>query len=185
MSIDAAWAPHVQQDVFRILLEATAHPGRLFELPGKQSGLHQAMALLATLVDGAVTLHDRTRSLDRRAWNFLQAEEAGPEAARFILDQGSRTPDFTPCLGELESPETGATLVLLVSSLGRGPLRLLLEGPGIETRQELCLDGMSPAWVQAREGWNHAFPLGVDMYVLDDARICGLPRTTRIINQDR
>lgn len=181
MSIEKAWTPEVQQSVFRVLLESTSRPGKVFELPRNHSGLNPVLAVLATLVDGAVSLHDRTNTLEKRVWNFLQARPEAPEKANFILASGSSSPDFSPCLGSLESPEKGATLVITVDALGDGPLSLDLRGPGIQSRHGLNLGGLATGWLKLREAWNGSFPKGVDMILVDDLRTCVLPRTTQLV----
>jgi len=180
MSIEKAWTPEVQQSVFRVLLESTSRPGKVLELLTNVSGLTPVLGVLATLVDGAVSLHDRTKTLEKRVWSFLQARPECPEKAHFILASGSSPPDFSPCLGSLESPETGATLVITVDSLGYGPLSLVLQGPGIQTRHLLSLGGLATEWLETRQAWNRSLPLGVDMVLVDDLRVCALPRTTHL-----
>ncbi len=180
MSIDALWDPGVQQAVFRLLLEATSRPGRIYALPPILDGASAFIAILSTLVDRGVTLHDGTRELRQREHNFLQAVYAEAETANFILASGVNPPDFKPAIGSLESPETGATLILTVAALGQGQMHVSCTGPGIEDRHIFQVQGLHPEWIQAREKWNAWFPLGVDIYLVDATQVCALPRTTCI-----
>ena len=180
MSIDSLWDPGVQQAVFRLLLEATSRPGRIYELSPVLDDTPAFMAILATLVDKGATLHDGTRGLRQREHNILQAvpEEVGK--ANFILASGAQPPEFKPAIGSLESPETGATLILTVAALGQGEMHMSCTGPGIEDRHTFHVQGLHPGWIQARKKWNTWFPLGVDIYLVDATQVCALPRTTCI-----
>lgn len=180
MSIDILWDPEVQQGVFRILLEATSRPGRIYNLPPSLDDCPGFLAVLAALVDNTVSLHDVTRGLSQREWNFLQARQEPVDTADFILASGAERPEFTPAVGSLESPEKGATLIVAVARLGRGSQRISCTGPGIEDRHTFQVQGVCPQWIQVREKWNAWFPLGVDMYLVDHSQILALPRTTSI-----
>jgi alpha-D-ribose 1-methylphosphonate 5-triphosphate synthase subunit PhnH len=136
------------------------------------------MAILATLVDKGATLHDGTRGLRQREHNVLQAVPGEAEKANFILASGAQPPDFEPAIGSLESPETGATLILTVAALGQGEMHMSCTGPGIKDRHTFHVQDLHPGWIQARKKWNTWFPLGVDMYLVDATQVCALPRTT-------
>jgi alpha-D-ribose 1-methylphosphonate 5-triphosphate synthase subunit PhnH len=172
-----AWLPAVQQRVFRRLLDCYARPGRIATLPGAGSGA--LLGVLATLLDGETGLADPHRLIDAADWPKLQARRASAERAAFVIADGACAPDFAPCLGTLESPEHGATLLLVVAALGMGQ-RLRLSGAGIDARSELSVTGLHPNWIVARAEWVAAFPLGVDMILCDGARFAALPRTTHI-----
>ncbi|MFW5819557.1 MAG: phosphonate C-P lyase system protein PhnH [Desulfovermiculus sp.] len=180
MSIDTLWDPEVQQGVFRILLEATARPGRIYNLPPSLDDCPGFLAVLAALVDNTVSLHDATRGLSQREWNFLQARQERADTAGFILSSGAEGPEFAPAVGSLECPERGATVIVAVAILGRGSQRISCTGPGIEDKHTFQVQGMCPRWIQVREKWNAWFPLGVDMYLVDHCQVLALPRTTSI-----
>ncbi|MDO9143949.1 MAG: phosphonate C-P lyase system protein PhnH [Rhodoferax sp.] len=168
-----AWgAPH-QQTVFRQLMRAFSFPGRLETLSDGEA-LTQT---LATLVDREATLADPQNLLDTLTLKRLQARMTAPELAQFIVADGSVPPRFEPCLGTLESPEGGATILLWVTALGEGaPWQLT--GPGIATTQALAITGLDPAWLEHRQVWNEGFPLGVDLILIDANHVVALPRTT-------
>lgn len=180
MSIDTLWDPRVQQAVFRLLLEATSRPGRIYALPPVLGDAPAFIAVLSTLVDKGVTLHDQTRGLSQREQNFLQAVQGQPETANFILASGGQPPEFNPNIGSLESPETGATLIVTIAALGQGQMHMTCTGPGIEDRHRFQVQGLHPGWIQARKNWNAWFPLGVDICLVDATQVCALPRTTCI-----
>ncbi|WP_367025716.1 phosphonate C-P lyase system protein PhnH [Methylococcus sp. ANG] len=182
MTIEAHFLPATQQALFRCLLDAMTRPGTVHEAADLIERGELYRAVLAVLVDGAVTLGDASGSLPQSDWPFLEAREVTPEQADFVLCDGARGPDFEPRVGDLPNPERGATLVLRVARVGEGPLRLQLSGPGVEHRRELAVSGLVPAWIEARRGWNAAFPLGVDWILADSERLVALPRTTRVVH---
>nr|WP_315170841.1 phosphonate C-P lyase system protein PhnH [uncultured Limnohabitans sp.] len=174
MSADLqAWSSPRQQTVFRQLLSAFSFPGRIETLT-EGDALTQT---LATLVDREATLADPQNLLNDLTRQRLQARMTGPERAQFIVADGSLSPIFEPSLGTLESPEQSATILLKVTSLGKGAC-WHLTGPGIATTQTLAIAGLDPAWLVRRQVWNEGFPLGVDLILMDETRVVALPRTT-------
>jgi alpha-D-ribose 1-methylphosphonate 5-triphosphate synthase subunit PhnH len=175
----------MQQLLFRALLRGFSYPG--------QVGSHEAsapmtwLALLAALSDGEMSLADPHGLIAAELWPLLEACPGTPEQAAFIVADGARAQDFQPRLGTLESPETGATLLLRVAGLGEaahGGVRLDLTGPGIRDVTELAVSGLHPSWLMARAEWTAAFPLGVDLILCDRCRFAALPRTTLIQMKD-
>lgn len=167
------WSAGHQQTVYRHLLRAFSFPGRTEKL-GDGCALTQ---VLATLVDHEVPLADPHNLVGELTRQRLQACITAPEHAQFIVADGSTPPTWEPRQGSLESPEQGATILLQVSSLGEGP-QWSLEGPGIETRVSLAIGGLDAVWMTRRTAWNAAFPMGVDLILIDAERIAALPRTT-------
>ena len=168
-----AWGASRQQTVFRQLMRAFSFPGRIQTLTEGEA-LTQT---LATLVDREATLADPQDLLDARTLKRLQARMTAPELAQFIVADGSVPPLFEPCLGTLESPEGGATILLWVNALGEGA-QWQLTGPGIATTQALAISGLDSAWLARRQDWNEGFPLGVDLILVDTNSVVALPRTT-------
>lgn len=178
MTIDPIWSAETQQRVFRRLLTAMARPGISSDLSDLLDSEPACKAVLATLVDGMAPLSDPNQMLDERAWQFLQATACTPEKAAFIIAQGGYEPNFEPALGTLDSPEYGATIILSVARVGGGSQCLSCSGPGIETTQDLYVEGLNLEWLQRRRSWNAYFPLGVDFLMADPCRVAALPRTT-------
>lgn len=171
------WQPQAQQVAFRQLLSAFSYPGRQVTIEGG------VLQVLATLVDTSTSLADPEELLDADQRRRLGATDSVPEQAQFILMPGHRTASFIPSLGTLESPEQGATLVLLVEALDAGD-ELMLTGPGIATTQPLQVRGVHPDWWQQRRRWNAAFPIGVEMILVSDDRAVAIPRTTIVTGAD-
>jgi len=61
-----------------------------------------------------------------------------------------------------------------------GGMRLKLTGPGIKEVTYVNVDGLNPAWIESRNEWVSAFPLGVEMILSDANQFVALPRSTRI-----
>lgn len=173
------WTPPVQQRNYRALLEAMARPGTR-QLLQTQDEQHSSLAVLATLLDGEVSLADPWQRLSDQDWRLLQAVKEDAAKADFVLCDGSQVPDWTPKLGTLPSPERSATLVIAVASLQGGELALRLQGPGIETSCEIAIEGLHADWIDLRAQWTCAFPLGVDLILVDRQGALALPRTCKV-----
>lgn len=180
MKTERIWQADTQQRVFRELVEAFSRPGETRDLMPWLDGATAQRAGLAALMDGETTLADPHARFGAADWPLLQARREPPETARYVVADGRRAPDFQPALGTLESPESGATLLIELTAVGSGPLALELAGPGIDGRRELRLDGLHSDWLLRRADWSAGFPLGVDMLLTDATRIVALPRTVRV-----
>jgi alpha-D-ribose 1-methylphosphonate 5-triphosphate synthase subunit PhnH len=179
MKIDPLWQPAIQQQVFRHVLDAFSRPGTIIDL-SDLIGTHTAdMAVLAALLDRQVSLADPANLLDERLWALMQAQQVSCDVAQFILAEGAVHPEFEPHLGTLESPESGATVVVRVKHLeDNGDIEL--RGPGIEKSHRIQAIGLATEWIKQREQWVYAFPMGVDMVLTDATSLLVIPRSTRI-----
>lgn len=177
---ESIWQADVQQCVFREMVKAFSRPGDIREIGDCIDGAVAQRAMLATLMDGEMTLADPHGQIAPADWPLLQARPAASEHARYVVANGSRAPDFAPALGSLESPEFGATVLIQVERLGQGEVSLELAGPGINGQRQLRLTGLHPDWLMRRADWVGCFPLGVDLLLSDTQRIVALPRTTQI-----
>lgn len=179
------------QATFRAALQALANPGRIQQLDvacGVPPGLSPAMAamLLALAdIDAPVWLPAR---VDEGVRGFLRFHCAcplvdDPAQARFIaVPAGCAAPALDRCdAGDPAYPDRSSTLLIEVDALGAG-VPLTLAGPGIRDTRTLAVTGL-PAGLREQWDANHAlFPLGVDVFLTQADRICGLPRTTRMEN---
>ena len=178
------------QTVFRRVLDAMAHPGRIVTLP---SDADAPPGLGATTTAIALTLLD----FETKVW--LDPAIRGAEAERYLrfhcgcsvvdetLDAGFAIiakPRDMPRLGRFsigqdQYPDTSATLIVEVDALANaGDLRLT--GPGIKQQARINLDGL-PAWFWEDWATNHAcFPTGVDViFTCADRAMC-LPRSIKV-----
>lgn len=182
IELEAIWQAAMQQQIFRQLLSCASLPGTiadLSELLGQQRAL---IGLLATLLDHTTPLHDVDGLVSERDHHLLAAPDSPLAEARFIVANAATAPkpEFRPPLGTLSSPELGATLILQGHSLGIGQLTLKLTGPGISGQHIVALAGFDGTWFDRRAEWLTSFPLGVDLILVDAARVMVLPRTTQI-----
>ncbi|HYG44694.1 MAG TPA: phosphonate C-P lyase system protein PhnH [Bordetella sp.] len=175
------------QQTFRAALQALAHPGSIQDIaadcgvpPGLSSGM-TAMLLALADVDAPVWL---PHGVDEAVRHFLRFHCGcplvdDPSQARFAaVPAGCAAPELSRCHpGDPAYPDTSTTLLLEVESLDRGAA-MTLSGPGIATRRVLQAAGLPDGfWTQWRA--NHRiFPLGVDVFLVQGQRLCGLPRTT-------
>jgi alpha-D-ribose 1-methylphosphonate 5-triphosphate synthase subunit PhnH len=183
--IDDIWRPENQQQIFRGLLSAMARPGEVFSLEPALGGAAAYLAILATLVDGRAPYSDPHELLDPRARRLLEAPRVDGADASFVIVRGKGDPSgLSVRLGDLDAPEEGATLVVVVERIGdggdRSELTMDWRGPGIPASVTVGVDGLDPRWLESRARWNRHFPMGVDMFVADERRVAGLPRTTRV-----
>lgn len=169
------WHPSTQQALFRNLLKAFSYPGESVWLADSDS----AVAILATLVDAETTLADPHQLLSDLTKTRLNAHLTDPERAGYVIVRGDLEPGFAPQLGSLESPETGATVVVVVNSLVDGPC-WQLSGPGIRQSRRIRIGCLDESWLNARNNWCSGFPLGVDLILTDQHHCLALPRTTLI-----
>lgn len=200
---------HGSQAVFRHVLQALSHPGRVVEVscdaevpvwandPVGDPVPSASAAVLLALLD-----------TDTRLW--LSPSLAGSAVAtwlRFhtgcvVVEQSAQAQfvwaaslDEMPaldglCLGTDASPEKAVTCVVdvptLVSTTADDESAWALSGPGIRGQAWLAVGGV-PAEVFARflalRAASHAmFPRGVDVLLTAPDRVVGLPRTTRVIS---
>lgn len=173
------------QRVFRCLLQATAGPGKLFALPPTVAGALEAVAL--TLLDHEVAfcaVGAEAEEAKQRIAGATGARIVPAYRADFALISGGDSGGAMVQLGRgtLERPESGATAIYAVQELsGGGPLTLKLSGPGVPGERRLGVEGLPAAEVRAIRESRADYPLGVDVYLVDEAgRVASLPRSTRL-----
>ena len=187
VELPAVWQDVVQQQIFRQLLSCISFPGTFADLSYYLQGSNALIGVLATLLDNTVTLHDAHGLIDRRHRRFISSPNVPASEARFIIADGAISPDadIIPNLGTLDSPEFGATVILQGEEIGSGELILNLSGPGISSKNQkptqLLVKGFHQDWFARRQQWVSAFPLGIDMVLVDNTKVVMIPRTTHVI----
>ncbi|HKW94142.1 MAG TPA: phosphonate C-P lyase system protein PhnH [Methylomirabilota bacterium] len=182
------------QRIFRTLLEATAHPGRILavdgplpdeELPPRWP-LHAATtAVCLTLLDFETPLWLDPAARTPEVTAYLRFHCSCPivddqTAARFaVVAHAPGVPGlgtFDP--GTEEYPDRSATVIVQARTLSAAGRRLT--GPGIESVAYLEAEGL-PARFWEDLQINHArFPRGVDVLLTAGRAVAALPRTTRV-----
>jgi alpha-D-ribose 1-methylphosphonate 5-triphosphate synthase subunit PhnH len=181
---------HGSQTAFRALMDALANPGLAQPLGGATApaGLAPGLAAIAL----AMCDHDTLVWLDPalvqnaaiEAWLRFQTGApltADPSRAAFALVSGaSRLPPLDQfALGTAEYPDRSTTMALSLPALTGGQ-PLTLRGPGIQHTRTISPTGL-PADFLAQWTANRAlFPRGIDLLLVADDQVIGLPRTTRI-----
>jgi len=180
---------HDSQRLFRAVLEAFSHPGRIVRLPDPPPAAAPlscaTTAFLLTLIDRDTPLW-LAPAFDTPAVRDLVRFHTGAAIARQPADAlfAVLSPEGTPPIdsfpiGTDPYPDRSATLVIELPSLTGGPERHW-RGPGIEDRQAVALPGLADSfWTQ----WaaNRAlFPCGVDLVFAAGSDLLALPRSIAV-----
>lgn len=157
---------------FEALMWALARPGSVQALPAPgMAGIAEALVDRECRVFcDDVALGMQVGALGATAVPLLLADHAflsGLDAARLAQ----------VAMGSDLYPDTGAT-VFAPARIGAGQ-GLRLTGPGIATFADVRVDGPDPA-VWALRAARCRYPAGFDLFLLDGARVVGLPRSTTI-----
>ena len=176
------------QAVFRAILDATTHPGRIIKMPEQHLPLNQAdLSKAATAV--ALTLLD----LDTPVW-LDAALTGGRDFLRFhcgspVVDSPNQSrfafaaaPIHLPALaafdlGTVQFPERSTTVVLEVPQLDNAD-GATLHGPGIESTEHIRIVGLPTDFWSSRASLVPLFPLGIDLIFTCGAKLAAIPRTT-------
>lgn len=176
--------------VFRTILDAMAHPGRIYDLPldiPAPAGLNRsATAFLLAMadMDTAIWLSADCASDGANAhlkFHCGSPISADASAADFAVAKLGDDLGFITDLavGNAEYPDQSATLILMVEDIS-DKADMILRGPGIKDNQSLSVPGLPAAFHAWRSENHHLFPCGVDVVFAADRKIAALPRTTRI-----
>lgn len=178
------------QRIFRAVLDAMTHPGRVITVPERPeppAPLHPAAtAICLALVDMDTPLWldapARTPSvLGGLRFHCGCPIVEDPADARFaVIIDAARMPPLTMfAAGSDEYPDRSATVLVQVAGLRAGAGKRLW-GPGIPGERRLAVDGLPERfWGELRD--NHGrFPRGIDVVLVANEVIAALPRTTRV-----
>ena len=179
------------QTTFRAVMDALANPGtarKLVTLASIGSYLSPELAsIVLTLTDHdtSIWLDDVLRA-DQAVLDFVSFHTGAPvvtepDKAAFAfatsVDHLPRLDQFN--LGTQEYPDRSTTIVLAVPALSGGP-DILLRGPGVNDHLNCSPSGLPgdllAQWAENRE----LFPRGIDLLLVADGQVLGLPRSTRI-----
>ena len=181
------------QAAFRSVLDAMARPGTIHPIatesaPSPLSAGAAAIALALCDHDTPVWLDATLRSAPVLEWLRFHCGSPvvdAPSDAAFAFVQSAtdlRLADFN--IGTSDYPDRSTTIVMQVASVNSGA-GLTLTGPGIADRRTLHVDGL-PADFHVQLTANRAhFPCGVDLLLIADSEMAALPRSVRLINEDK
>ncbi len=171
------------QAVFRTVLDAMAHPGRILPLVADPSPPHPlyatTAAVLLTLADYETPVWLNSVFAGAAAYVRFHTGAhicANERDAVFAVSTSAALPDFGAFKqGNAEYPDRSTTII--VQSERLAPAGLTLCGPGISGTVQF---GFSPAPgdIAARICANRElFPLGIDLIVTDAMSVAALPRS--------
>jgi alpha-D-ribose 1-methylphosphonate 5-triphosphate synthase subunit PhnH len=179
------------QSTFRVILEAMSRPGRAVKIPVQAGGPPAWPGSLSALV---LTLCD----MDTPLW--LDASANTPEALRFlrfhcgcpVVAEPARA-DFAVmlgaqdmicleefALGSAEYPEKSCTVLLYSPLIGQGGEALRIHGPGVEGESQMPRSWLPNNFVEQWLVNGGLFPRGVDVILVGNDAIVGLPRTLKL-----
>lgn len=178
------------QTAFRAIMDVLANPGTAQDLvtPGATNTLlsGELVSVLLTLSDHDTTiwLSDSLRSLAVRTFIGFHAgapitDEPGRAAFAFAASAAElpRLEQFN--LGTQEFPDRSTTIVLAVEALSGGE-QLIIRGPGIRDHGHISPIGLPGDFVAQWAANRELFPRGIDLLLVADGQVMGLPRSTRI-----
>jgi alpha-D-ribose 1-methylphosphonate 5-triphosphate synthase subunit PhnH len=180
------------QAVFRAVMDAMAHPGRVNRLAALPAGWPAplnagaaAVALCLADFETPVWLDEAARDSDAAAW--LRFHTGAPitgdsrEAAFAVVTDTRNVPDFQAFApGSLDYPDRSTTFILQVEAFGGGAARVLA-GPGIKDTAAFSASPL-PDDFDARLAANRALaPRGVDFIFVSSSAVAALPRSTRLV----
>ncbi len=175
---------------FRVIMNAMAHPGRVYELPALLQvprPLYPATAVVClTLLDLETSLWMDQTASSEAVKSYLRFHCGCPiskdrgEADYAIIADGRMPPELNRFrCGDPSYPEQSATVIIQVELLSNTQ-GVNLEGPGIESEIRLQVVGVSDSLWPDIKANNQQFPLGVDVLLVSPASICCLPRTVQV-----
>ncbi|HKZ04001.1 MAG TPA: phosphonate C-P lyase system protein PhnH [Methylomirabilota bacterium] len=177
------------QRVFRGVLDAMAHPGRVVALAGTPQPPAPlgpgAAAICLTLLDYETPLWVAPAARVAEVLDYLRFHCGAPivgdpaDAAFAVVPAGELPPLEAFAQGSDAYPDRSATLIVEVAGLAGGTGRRL-RGPGIDGERRLHVRG-APERLWSMLVENHArFPRGVDLLLVAGAAVVALPRTTLV-----
>lgn len=174
------------QQVFRVLLTALSEPGLTHTLNVAEplAELSQAgYSIALTLLDSstAVWLSPAFASNQIRqnlafhtGCHFVEQ----PEAAQFAFFTDTELEVLARLhVGTDRDPEFSCTAIVQKAALEGGP-ESVWSGPGIETQRVVKLDLPTQFWHLRSQ--KNQFPRGIDVLLVAQNRLLGLPRTTQV-----
>lgn len=197
-------AVHDSQQCFRLLLKAMSEPGEIVTLEMSEGfgAMHKAATqTLLSLSDNATPIWLSASHLkDAAIRENIRFHCGSPvterqNSASFAVIAEQDLADFdwnnaTFSLGCEEYPDQSTTVIVELGSLtngsdaspSKGGLTLTLSGPGIESQSVLNIGVASKAFQHFLQGRQEhfAFPLGIDLILVNDESIACLPRTTLV-----
>jgi alpha-D-ribose 1-methylphosphonate 5-triphosphate synthase subunit PhnH len=183
------------QAVFRTLLTAMSRPGSILPLavkPEAPGGLSQtAAAVCLTLLDMDTPLWLGESLRMPAVIAYLQFHCGCPvvddpaKAAFALVGKGELTPSLAIFnQGTPEYPDRSTTLIIQVEHIdSAGSVSLV--GPGIKQNAQIKVDKLPVAFWREFAAQRDAYPLGVDIFLVANGLVRGLPRSITLSAKDQ
>jgi alpha-D-ribose 1-methylphosphonate 5-triphosphate synthase subunit PhnH len=192
-SIPAGFAHPVfeSQGTFRVILEAMSRPGTVVPLPVKAAGPEGWSASMTSVV---LTLCD----MDTQVWldaacntkdalRFLRFHcgcpltDAPAEASFAVVTRQGLMPSLDEfSLGSAEYPEKSTTVLLASNLSGNSGNTVRISGPGVNGEGRIPLSWLPSGFTRMWRDNNRLFPRGVDLILIGQDQVVGLPRTLKM-----
>ena len=195
LMLDGGFADPVMQaqQGFRALMNALANPGTIQELaldltpPAPLTPELAAVLLTLCDHDTGVWLEPGLATEAVTGWlrfHIGSPLNVAPEQAQFAVLRDSNALQLNSfSLGTDIYPDRSTTIIVAVAALSGGDA-LVLKGPGIEHSIEISPLGLPGDFIDQWTENRAQFPRGVDLLLVADGAVIGLPRTTRITGKD-
>lgn len=165
------------RETFLALMSAFSYPGRIYQLPD----VDESYILIAeTLLDLETSYYSSDETLhpmlERTGGRSLP-----PEAAAYHFYPSVNEVELaamqTANFGTMLYPDEAATFVV-GCKFNEGE-KYVLHGPGIRGQQPIQISGLPNSFWELRESVCR-YPLGWDVYLVDEQQLIGLPRSARV-----
>jgi len=175
------------QEVFRLILEASANPARVVDLGKFAKKLYGnfavCLAVAFTLLDNEVSFHVcGAQNLSDEIISYTLAAEARIESADFVFvcqpEELQNAVQTAKC-GTLLNPHKSATII--ISDDGQPLIPLTLCGPGIDGSSEVFVTQTMMDAIALRDAQNYEYPQGIDfLFISGEAKLTAIPRLTKV-----
>lgn len=193
IGLDGGFAEPVRQaqSSFRTIMDALANPGTISKFADMASAYGP---LTGELVSTLLTLSDQDTPIwlsdELRQVPDVEGFVAFHTGAPMVSETGHAVFAFAGAADELPSldafnlgtqeyPDRSTTIVLGVSAFAGGD-ELVIRGPGIKDHLHISPIGLPTNFVAQWAANRELFPRGVDLLLVGDGAVMGLPRSTRI-----
>jgi alpha-D-ribose 1-methylphosphonate 5-triphosphate synthase subunit PhnH len=169
------------QAVFAALMWSLSRPGQIRTLPDTAAAYpDNFIAIGDTLLDLETSFYTPNATLGH-ALSRTTARPEQPDRAAYhfypTFDETQLDALAQAAIGTMLYPDQAA-IIILSAKLDQGFL-LELTGPGIQAKADIRVGGL-PEQIWTLREQKRRYPLGWDMFLVDDTRVIGLPRTTYI-----
>ncbi len=176
------------QEDFRKILDSMSRPGKLNKLQNQHINSPESINCASVLIGMSLMNDDVSFFADNGLQEYFQLNTSSltssPKDADFVFMKGSDNARIIGEMkaGQLETPESGATLVLDVDTIYDVPKdqthEITLKGPGVKEDKSIYINGISSGHLEEIKNKNSEYPLGIDTIITDkQGNIVCIPRT--------